>query len=164
LSELIEGLIFDIPLPAGLKASIAHLRDRAISEVRPGSGQMDIKIGRGGIADIESVVHYLTLVHGQARKELRCRRISNALSALFKEGRLSPDDHTVLSEAHIFYKRLLARTRLFTKRTSNIIDMNAETTTAVALSLGYKDKDELQGYMQRLMTNVRDIYTRTILG
>ncbi len=185
LSELLEDLVFAQPLPHNLKEELARVRQRAVSEMRPppkGSSLdfslfdpkvksqdltpsvVDIKLGIGGIADIESVVHYLTLLHGQTNKELRCKKISDCLDALNKAGILAQDNYNTLKEAHVFYKKLLSHVRLFAKHSSNIVDMQADPIEAVAASIGYKDKDEMRSYAQKLMKDVKVIYDKIIAG
>ncbi|MGK7346347.1 MAG: bifunctional [glutamate--ammonia ligase]-adenylyl-L-tyrosine phosphorylase/[glutamate--ammonia-ligase] adenylyltransferase [Candidatus Nitrospinota bacterium M3_3B_026] len=98
-----------------------YLDQRAIDEIsamkdkidqslnaRIGAGRAakDIKLGRGGIREIEFVVQALQLLYGARYPELQTRSTLEALSACRSLGLLSAPWHRDLKEAYIFYRRL----------------------------------------------------------
>ena len=64
----------------------------------------DLKLGHGGIREVEFIAQAYQIVWGGARPEFRMRRLKPALSALAQEGMLPENDATSLIEAYIFLR------------------------------------------------------------
>lgn len=67
------------------------LRSRIQNSLQLSPGQVHLKLGRGGIRDLELFVHSLQIIHGGRRPELRTHSTSLALKLL--------EDHKVLPAA-----------------------------------------------------------------
>src|SRR4030067_472058 len=75
-----------------LSTSIRAMRRRMEAEVsKEDSEHYDIKVGPGGIVDIEFMVQYLQLLHGSKYPGLRVTHTLLALESLHREGLLSKD-------------------------------------------------------------------------
>jgi len=72
----------------------------------------DIKIGRGGIREIEFFVQALQLVHGGRSPRLRVRGTLDALKRLFASGLLSEKDALTMEDAYIFFRVLEHRVQM----------------------------------------------------
>ena len=57
----------------GAARDIARLRYRMEREIGSRSGRHNVKLGRGGLVDVEFLVQYLQLVHGPERPAIRPR-------------------------------------------------------------------------------------------
>ena len=66
----------------------------------------DIKRGYGGIREIEFFIQTFQLLYGGERSALRTPRLAFVLDELLKEGFLSTDDVTTLSESYRFLRRV----------------------------------------------------------
>ncbi|MGI4879723.1 MAG: bifunctional [glutamine synthetase] adenylyltransferase/[glutamine synthetase]-adenylyl-L-tyrosine phosphorylase [Janthinobacterium lividum] len=102
--ERVIGGILDRPRdPAALRRDVLAMR-RDIAAAKPGGGAWDVKLGAGGLVDLEFIVHFLQLRDRIAMTpDLRA-----ALVALAAAGRV-PDD---LVAAHDTLTRILALLRL----------------------------------------------------
>lgn len=78
-----------------------HLKDR------------DIKLGRGGLRDVEFTVQMLQLVHGRTDASLRCRGTLEALDALRDGGYVSRTQAAKLSQDYRFERVLEHRQQLW---------------------------------------------------
>src|SRR5690606_38236231 len=65
-----------------------------------------IKLGPGGLRDIEFAVQLLQLVHGRADRRLRRRATLPALTALSQGGYVGREDAKKLAEAYAFLRRV----------------------------------------------------------
>src|SRR5205807_7078344 len=95
---------------------------RAEQEVaRRGTGSRQVKLGPGGIRDVEFAVQLLQLVHGRHRPELRPRSTLDALAALAAEGYVGEDDAAELSAAYVFLRHTEHRLQLQTGRQTHTL-------------------------------------------
>lgn len=89
--------------PVQLKADILRMRDEMLAHKSP-SGPLDAKLSRGGLVDLEFVIHYLQLRHRTGLDP----RLGQAISALAAAGLVTPD----LAPAHDRLTRILIASRL----------------------------------------------------
>ncbi len=81
----------------------------------------DVKIGEGGIREIEFFIQALQLVHCGQRPRLRVRRTLDALDVAMWAGLVSHDDHAVLSDAYDFFRRLEHRIQMEEDRQTHCV-------------------------------------------
>lgn len=72
----------------------------------------DVKIGIGGIREVEFFVQALQLVHCGTRPDLRVRNTLDALDRLLFAGLLTHDDHATLADAYAFLRALEHRIQM----------------------------------------------------
>lgn len=70
------------------------------------SGGWDVKVGQGGIREIEFFVQALQLVHSGLRPPLRVRNTLEALDRLLYAGLVSAAEHRRLADAYDLFRRL----------------------------------------------------------
>src|SRR6266850_2519354 len=88
-----------------------QLTVRAEKEAARAPG-VDLKLGRGGIREIEFFVQALQLLHGGRDPNLRVRGTLKPLERLLYAGLLSSRDRDELSEAYVVLRRLEHRIRM----------------------------------------------------
>jgi glutamate-ammonia-ligase adenylyltransferase len=82
-----------------------HLRARQARELVP-PGRFNVKYSEGAMVEVEYAAQYLQIQHGRAQAELRTPSTREALDRLQRRGLLSPEEHRVLSEAYVFWRRM----------------------------------------------------------
>jgi glutamate-ammonia-ligase adenylyltransferase len=174
LAQAVEAMrveiVYDRPLPPDAAAQIARTRARMEHELTNAEpGTYDVKLGPGGLVDVEFVTQYLQLVHGGAHEDVRARATREALAALHAAGALDADDHRVLVDAYRFLRHLESRLRIVHDRPSaELRAQPASELDKLARRLGYRDPQGVAGprlFEHHLTTTraVRHIYER-ILG
>jgi glutamate-ammonia-ligase adenylyltransferase len=127
------------PLPEGAAAEIDRVRRRVESELAQESAQRrNLKLGRGGLFDVETIVQLLALRHGAAHPELLEVATTAALIERCAElGLITPAQAKPLREGWAFLARLASRLRIALNR--SIADLGADRADldGVARSLGY---------------------------
>jgi [glutamine synthetase] adenylyltransferase / [glutamine synthetase]-adenylyl-L-tyrosine phosphorylase len=86
-----------------LRAEVLEMR-ATMAQHKPGNGPLDVKLSRGGLVDVEFIVHYLQLREGKGLHP----RLGEAIPALVAEG-LLPE---AMIGAHAALSRLLVAARL----------------------------------------------------
>jgi glutamate-ammonia-ligase adenylyltransferase len=99
----------------------------------------DIKIGRGGIREIEFFVQTQQLVFGGRKPALRGRRTVAMLSRLVAEGWIDGKARDELSAAYDFLRTLEHRIQMVRDEQTQRLPTGAEALTALALFSGFPD-------------------------
>jgi glutamate-ammonia-ligase adenylyltransferase len=110
----------------GYIAQARHLRQRAESEI-DGDPTREIKLGPGGLRDVEFSVQLLQLVHGADDESLRCAGTLQGLAALAAGGYVGRDDAATLADTYRFLRGLEHRLQLRRlQRTHTLPDQEAD--------------------------------------
>lgn len=113
VEERAARFAYETPLPEGAAAEIHRLRKRMEVEIgKERADRLNLKVGRGGIVDVEFAVQYLQLVHGQGNPALRSRSTLKALHELSRAQILSEEDFRRLDEGYRFLRSLEVDLRL----------------------------------------------------
>jgi len=113
VEERIRGFIYDRPLPPNAAEEIHRLRMRMEQELgREREDRLNLKVGRGGVVDVEFAVQYLQLLRGGSHPTVRARSTLKALYELQRAGIVTLEQYRVLDEGYRFLRSLDVRLRL----------------------------------------------------
>ena len=97
----------------------------------------DVKLGRGGIREVEFFVQALQLVHGGRRRELRERGTLAALDRLLFAGLVSERERRLLGDAYVFLRRVEHRLQLVELRQTHALPSAPAERALLGRRLGY---------------------------
>ena len=112
----------------------------------------DLKIGRGGIREVEFFVQALQLVWGGREPRVRATNTLDALRRLRARGFVTDREGAELTDAYLFLRRLEHRIQFATGLQTHAMPEDPELRDRVARSLGYADGSALE----RELAEVRD--------
>jgi glutamate-ammonia-ligase adenylyltransferase len=128
-----------------------ELRPEALDEIRAmkaraerqaasgGAAAREVKLGPGGIRDVEFAVQLLQLVHGRYRPDLRARSTLDALDVMGAEGYVAPDDARELADAYVFLRHVEHRLQLQAGRQTHTLPDTPQRREYIARGLGFRD-------------------------
>jgi len=116
---------------------VQAMRRRVVDHIRDDRVQRQIKLGPGGIRDIEFAVQLLQLVHGRSDDTLRSGTTLVALEALTRGGYVGREDGAALAAAYRFLRNLEHRLQLAHLRRTHVLPESQEELRALGRSLGY---------------------------
>jgi glutamate-ammonia-ligase adenylyltransferase len=120
-------------------ARVHHLRMRMERELaREGPTRYDVKLGHGGIVDIEFAVQWLQMKYG-ADPRVRTADTETALSALEACGYLDAATATVFREGYAMLRRLEQALRVVHGTSGSLIEEGAPGLAALARRMGFRD-------------------------
>ncbi len=125
-------------------------------------GEENIKLGAGGIRDIEFVVQGLQLVHAGEQRLLRIRGTVPALERLAEVKLLKPREGASLRSAYEFLRRVEHRLQLLEGRQTHSLPVTPEEIHALARRLTYAGERPFRTDLERHQKSVRAIYAQTI--
>src|SRR5437773_1373926 len=124
----------------------------------------DVKLGRGGIREIEFVVQTLQFIHGGRHAFLQETSTMEALRAL-AELELIPQKEVVdLDRAYRFLRQVEHRLQIEAEQQTHTAPRDPVTLTRLARSLGFDSTNEFSAALKKTMQNVRSIFDRVILS
>jgi glutamate-ammonia-ligase adenylyltransferase len=114
----------------------------------------DLKIGPGGIREIEFFVQSLQLVWGGNEPRVRAANTSDALRRLRACGFVSEREEGELEESYLFLRRLEHRVQFATGLQTHAIPGDSELISRIARSLGYASDADLLRDLANIRTRV----------
>ena len=120
------------------------------SLARSMEGEINLKLGRGGIREIEFFIQALQLVYAGKNPKLRERNSLNALDALLTANLLGEEDHRKLREAYRFLRSVEHRIQVVQERQTHNLPGKEEEMLALARRCGYLRANGLERFREVL--------------
>lgn len=122
---------------------VQAMRLRVIDNVPGHLKDRELKLGRGGLRDVEFAVQLLQLVHGRVDESLRVTATVSALGALIEGGYVGREDGTALIDAYKFLRLLEHRLQLQRVRRTHSMpaDSDEKSLRWLARAAGFKGVD-----------------------
>ena len=114
----------------------------------------DIKLGRGGIREIEFLVQAQQLIWGGRNPDLRVRATRDALDRLVAAGHVRRGAAAELMAAYEFHRRLEHRLQMTDDRQTHSLPGDDEGIARIAIFLGF---DSSAAFSQALLAHLRTV-------
>ncbi|CAM5315487.1 bifunctional [glutamine synthetase] adenylyltransferase/[glutamine synthetase]-adenylyl-L-tyrosine phosphorylase [Streptomyces fumanus] len=119
-------------------ADVQKMRRRVVENIPAAEVDRQLKLGPGGLRDVEFAVQLLQLVHGRADASLRSGTTLDALRALSAGGYVGRADATRLDEAYRFLRSLEHRIQLHRLRRTHLVPEDEADLRRIGRSLGLR--------------------------
>ncbi len=150
-----------------------YLDFSAIEEIRVMKNKIDariarddqlltnLKLGTGGIREIEFFIQALQLINAGKTPALRERNSLNALKKLKEEGLITGDDEKKLTDAYLFLRTVEHRLQIFQERQTHTLPNDEDELEKLARRAGYKESplDSFLKDHRKHTENVKNIYS-----
>lgn len=131
----------------------AQIADKAQSHT-------NVKLGLGGIREIEFFIQILQLIYGGRHPELQDRQSLSALTKLQAAGLISPALETTLRERYIYLRRLEHRLQMEQGSQTHTLPRQDSSRQRLARQCGFDTWDAFyQDYLDKTQT-VHDLFSR----
>jgi [glutamine synthetase] adenylyltransferase / [glutamine synthetase]-adenylyl-L-tyrosine phosphorylase len=143
--------------------AIRQMRDRIERElVGRTRGGRDLKLGAGGVVDIEFAAQYLQLVHGHRHPALRTTATVAALEAAARAGLAPPRDLELLAQGYRFLRKIEHRLRVVHDQPIHRLPEARDELDKLARRSGFPDGGVLLEHVERWQRDVRAAYLRLV--
>jgi len=122
----------------GFVAEVQAMRRRVEANIPPAQAERELKLGRGGLRDVEFAVQLLQMVHGRVDTSLRVGGTLPALTALSAGGYVGREDAATLIASYRFLRTVEHRLQLLRLRRTHLLPTDDQQLRWLARSLGYK--------------------------
>ncbi len=121
-------------------------------------GGHNIKLGRGGIREIEFFTQTQQLIAGGRQPELRGAQTLDMLGELADRDWIAPEAAVELTEAYQFLRRIEHRIQMVGDEQTHQLPSNDEDLTALAQFSGYATLDEFKAAVRATLETVQKHY------
>ncbi len=150
MEETVRRFVYERPMPPDAAAEIHRLRMRMETELgKERADRLNLKVGRGGIVDVEFAVQYLQLLHGPRDPSLRARSTLKALYELARAGVVGDADFRAMDEGYRFLRGLEVRLRL--AQDASIEQFDPSALSAQELERYRKETDRIRAVYLKIL-------------
>ena len=154
LMELVRPFVYRRHLDFSAFASMRELHRQVRAEVARRDRLDDIKLGPGGIREIEFIVQVFQLIRGGRDPALRRQPTLEVLPLLTERGLLPPAAAKELEQAYVFLRNLEHRLQYLDDQQTHMLPTAADERLAVARSMGLAHTDAFLAELERLRAAV----------
>ncbi|HEY3955494.1 MAG TPA: bifunctional [glutamine synthetase] adenylyltransferase/[glutamine synthetase]-adenylyl-L-tyrosine phosphorylase [Streptosporangiaceae bacterium] len=133
--DAITPLVWQAAQRENFVPDVQAMRRRVAGGLPQASAGREVKLGPGGLRDIEFTVQLLQLVHGRADETLRSPATLPALAALAGGGYVGRDDAAELADAYRFLRRVEHLLQLHRLRRTHLLPDDPQTLRRIARAL-----------------------------
>lgn len=144
----------------GFVESVQRMRERVTEHIPADEVARQLKLGPGGLRDIEFTVQLLQLVHGADDESLRQRGTLEALDALAARGTIGRADRLEFGAHYRFLRVLEHRIQFWRMRRTHLMPLADDDLRRLARSAGLPDADALEREWQATRRAVRTLHER----
>ena len=158
---LVAPLVWTAAERENFVADTQAMRKRVVEHIPARNAGRELKLGEGGLRDVEFSVQLLQLVHGRVDERLRVRATLPALKALVDYGYVGREDGKSLAVSYRFLRTLEHRIQLFNLRRTHVLPEGDDELRRLGRSLGYADPGpELLSTWRHTAQAVRRLHQR----
>jgi len=143
LSNLTQPFIFRKYLDFGAFESMRNLHAQIRKEVQRRDRLNNVKLGPGGIREIEFIAQVFQLIRGGPNARLRIRPTQQVLHLLAETGHISSAAATELNAAYIFLRNLEHRLQYLDDQQTQDLPENTTDQEIIATAMGYFSYQEM---------------------
>ena len=118
----------------------------------------NVKLGRGGIREIEFFVHMHQLAYGGRNRRLRGSRLLPMLETLDREHHIMPRETAALRDAYLLLRRVEHRLQMVNDTQTQKLPESDEGLEHIAFFLGLDSAEELVRLIESVAGEVHDLY------
>jgi len=165
-ARAIEPFVWESAARDSFVESVQAMRARVTDNIPAAQLERQIKLGPGGLRDVEFTVQLLQLVHGRTDPAVRTKSTLDSLAALTRASYISRSDTEAFSRDYKKLRLLEHRIQLMHLRRTHLMPDRAGEQRALARSLvpaermGTLSAEQMLKAWQKLKRNVRSLHER----
>ncbi len=158
--ETVEGEVFSKEVSVEEALENVRLSKEKINLEKTAKNGFDVKLGKGGIREIEFIAQALQLGKGGSDRWLRVPHTLISLSRLADRNLITESELTKLSDAYRFLRRLEHRLQMEHGFQTHLVPDDPEKRLLISKRLGNEFVADFNTELERHTANVHRIFTR----
>lgn len=149
LLDLLSPMVWQAASSPQFVADVQSMRTMVIEQIPVSESERELKLGRGGLRDVEFAVQLLQLVHGQSDVMIRSSNTLIALEQLSTWGYVGREDGAKLANAYRFLRTLEHRIQLLAMQRTHLLPNDELSLRQIGRSMGFfqnPDKELLDAW------------------
>ena len=175
LNDIVRPFVFrrylDFNVLAALRDLHSQIRQEASrrqanreSHMAGEHAPIDIKLGPGGIREVEFIAQLFQLIRGGKEEPLRARGTREVLNYLAQSGRLPAAEVDMLQGAYAFWRNLEHRLQYAEDMQTHVLPGKLAVIEQMARAMGFTDTPSFLAKVESLQVNVRESFERLFTG
>lgn len=162
LLKMLHPFVYRRYLDFGAFESLREMKRLIAQEVKRKGLESNVKLGPGGIREVEFIGQALQLIRGGRESDLQEQRILKILELLGKKGYLPESVCADLQAAYVFLRNTEHRLQEYADQRTQSLPRDPTGRAKLALSMGYPDwgtfEEELRRHMGRVHDHFRGLF------
>ncbi|MGW6538350.1 bifunctional [glutamine synthetase] adenylyltransferase/[glutamine synthetase]-adenylyl-L-tyrosine phosphorylase [Streptomyces sp. NPDC055051] len=136
--DAVSPLVWQAAERENFVTDVQAMRRRVVDNIPVAQVDRELKLGPGGLRDVEFAVQLLQLVHGRSDATLHSGSTLDALAALAGGGYVGRADAAQLDEAYRFLRAMEHRIQLYRLRRTHLVPEGEDDLRRLGRSLGLR--------------------------
>ena len=146
----------------GFVEDVQEMRRRVLEHIPAQEAERQLKLGSGGLRDVEFAVQLMQLVHGRTDETVRPPTTLSALHCLTVGGYVGRDDGQSLHDAYAFLRTFEHRIQLLQLRRTHVVPEDDASLRRLGRSMGYRRRpvEELENAWRHHRREARRLHEK----
>ena len=162
LRQMLRPFVFRRYIDFSAIQSLRRMKSMISSEVRRRGLSNNIKLGAGGIREIEFIAQVFQLIRGGREPSLRHRGLLETLEAIDELQLLEKKDVEQLRDAYYFLRRLENLLQALADKQTQTLPDKADDQLRLAFAMGFESWEQLDAQVKHQMANVHAVFAALI--
>jgi [glutamine synthetase] adenylyltransferase / [glutamine synthetase]-adenylyl-L-tyrosine phosphorylase len=165
LLESLHGFRYPRHPPPSLLAEVAAMKARSDAEIVGSSAlDRDVKLGTGGIREIEFVAQSLQLLNAGRYPFLQTHSTEQALELLARYGLMDASDAAMLGKTYWFLRKAEHRLQIREEEQTHLLPRKPEELAPIAASLGFDSAQDFTNSLRKRCGHAHRVYADLFAG
>jgi glutamate-ammonia-ligase adenylyltransferase len=161
--KMIQPFVYELPFDSKTFDDIRGMKGKMDDQIAARQQRdRNVKLGTGGIREIELITQSLQVRYGHRMPQLRERNTLRGLRALRDESLISPAECDTLARAYVFLRDVENKLQMVNDAQTHSLPRDHEELTTCARLLGYSDAKPFLRDYQHHTGQVNLIFERTV--
>ncbi len=162
LIEMLRPFVYRRYLDFTAIEGLRDLKGRIDLEVDRQDLADNLKLGPGGIRELEFAVQLAQLIRGGREVALRCSGFLEALAALQGGGQFEPEMASRVRTLYLFLRHIENRVQMYADEQTHALPGDEADALRIALALGFDDLPALHRVLDDVRGEVQELFTSTL--
>ena len=162
LEAFLRPFVYRRYLDYGAFGELRSLKRMIQQEMRRRGGELNVKLGQGGIREIEFIGQAFQLIRGGREPSLRRREIQEVLKTLEALKLLPPEAVSKLTHGYRTLRRVENRLQQYRDQQTHVLPESADQQQALAYVLDHSDWPSCRQHLERLMTEIHSLFDEVV--
>lgn len=158
--KLAKAFVYRKYIDISLVEEVLKLKEMIKAKVRKKGERIDLKLGLGGIREVEFIVQAFQLIYGGKFPQIRSKNTLIALKRLLRWGFLTKEEFEELKNAYLFLRQCEHMLQITDFRQTQTFHPESEEAEELARKMGFRSREDFVEELKRVMKRVNYYFNR----
>ena len=162
LMDMLRPFVYRRYIDYGAYDSLREMKAMIDKQVKQKSMANNVKLGRGGIREVEFIGQVFQLIRGGQERNLQARKVLRILMRLAEQGTLPEYVVDQLTESYTFLRNVEHRIQAYRDQQTHNLPTDEEGQCRLAFSMGFANWDEflveLEKHRQQVQLDFEQVF------